>query len=292
MTNEVQGADAPEIKEDETKAVETPAENVNDEQEVVEGDDPEQKKEELQEPQETVEQRLERLEKETTGKQKAIDRKTAALGDANRKIQELMQEMQTMRQAQPQDQDEPEPNIDDFETHADYVDAMANHRAKKLVQAERDKMQQEVEKAKIVELQQQRERVRVEQEKEYLVENPLYEDSKKEFFGFVQAANVNPAVENAIVEQAFDGNVPQLIDYFGANNGENLDKLAEIVKLSPVKAAVEIYKLQQSLATPVNQKKEKPAFKPAAKMPKGKGAPKKTLDDLSGDELLKALNLK
>lgn len=285
-------------------AVETPAaddaetvvEDVKAEEVVVEETDkgkepasPENDNEETEavEPQETVEQKVERLERETAGKQKAIDRKTAAYHDLQKAHEAKIQELAELQAKLTQQEPEKEPSIDDFETHDEYVNALADYRADKKAREAQQKylqQQQAAEQAKIV---QERNSIVQKQEAEYIAVNPKYEAAKAEFSSFVLSGNIPKAVEDAIVTQAFDGNVPQVIDYFGANNGERLDELAEITKMPPIKAAIEIYKIQQKLKAPV-KKEEKPLPKPVKKVV---GTSKGSKDLYEGD-VLENLGLK
>jgi hypothetical protein len=242
---------------------------------------------EAEEPQETVEAKLERLERENAGKQKAIDRKTAAYHSAQRALDERNRQIEELKAiSKPEEQQEPV--IDDFETHDEYVNAVADFRAEQRVQAKEQELLQAQKQEAINKVANERAAIANKQKAEYLATNPRYEASEGEFNSFITTAEVKPEVENAIVEAAFEGNVPAVIDYFGANNGENMDELAEIVRMSPIKAGIEIYKIQQKLGKP--QAKEKQPLPKPVKSPKGKSTGNKSLDDASGSDILKWVN--
>lgn len=278
MTDEAQG-EIPEIEDvNEEQGIDAESEEVEAEQT---GDDAAQGEgEEAQE--EVTPEKYEELKK-------AVDRKTAALSDVNRKMreyQEQIQELQRMTQAN-QEALEPEPDFDDFDTHAEYREALGSYLEKK---ASHDAQQKFIEQQQALQMQkmsQERATMAQKHEREYLEVNPAYKQSKTEFNNFIAQTNVDRAVEIAIVEQAFEGNSAQIIDYFGADHGKNLDQLAEIVKMTPSRAAVEIYKIQQTLDKP-----KKKAAEPAPKPVKTKPSNAKANKDLSKGDVLKNLGLK
>lgn len=238
-------------------------------------------------PVETVEEKVARLERETAGKQKAIDRKTAAYHDLQKALDKQRREFEVLQQTVRQTQPNAEPVIDDFETHEEFDNARIQFHAERLA-SEKQREQFEMSQ-RLQEQQASQERAALvqQQENEYLAVNPNYGSSKEEFFSFVKTANVAPEMERAIVDRAIKGGAPELINYFGSNNGENLGELQKILTLTPVEAGVEIYKIQQGLKT-LTKKESKPVSAPAQR-PKGGGNPKKNLHE--GD-VLKNLGLK
>ena len=220
---------------------------------------------ESKEVEETVDQKLERLTKANEAQQRRIDRQTAA----NRKVQEsYAQKLREFEALQEKVKPEPvdaEPSIDDFESYDEFIDAKAEYKAKakmaELEAARTETQRQEKQRA----LMQERNTLRESQEAEYIAVNPNYKNSKAEFEGFVQSLDVSPEVEQYIVDQTFDGNIAQVIDYFGSNGGERLGELETISKLSPRKAAIEIYKIQQGMTAP-QKKTVKPLSKPVSKI--------------------------
>lgn len=243
---------------------------------------------EANEVQETPEQRLERLEKEVADKQKAIDRRTAALSTLQKKFEEERQQREQLMQRIEQAEPKKEPDIDDFDTHEEYVDAVANFRAEQKVAEQQKQMlkqQEEMQKAQIM---QERQSVRAEQEAEYMKENPLYRASVSEVDSYLRMLEVRNDVQDAVIDQIYSGNVPAVIDYFGSNNGEHLDELGKISKMPAHKAAVEIYKIQQKLEAGLATSKtdpEKPDVKPV-KVERGNTKSRKSLDKQSPKEIL------
>lgn len=243
-------------------------------------------KETSQEPeteklQETVEQKAERLERAHKAMQEKIDRQTAAYNSVQRTLQQRTQEYEQelasyrAKQAKPE---EKEPVLEDFETLAEFYKARDEYVANKTKSAYEKELTEKQMAAAQAKLLQERESIRVKQEAEYLEINPSYENSKAEVAAFLKISNAGEDMAKAIETQAFKGNVPALIDYFGSNGGEKLGELQEILRLSPVEAAVEIYKIQQKIGTP-----KKPEEKPAPKPVKSLAGTGKTVQPLSAD---------
>jgi len=277
--------DAPVQKQAETQDQEV--ETQETEAEETEDASPEAESEES-EPEKTVEEKYAELKQEAETKQKAIDRKTAAYTALQRAHEKQQQELQAMQEKIQSQEPEKEPSIDDFETHDDYVNALTEYRANKLVKAKESELIEAQQQAKAKELADARAKIMLEKETEYLEINPKYPASKAEFGAFISTANIRPDVEAAIVGQAFKGNPAHIIDYFGSNNGENIGQLEEIASMSAPDAAIEIYKIQQSLTTPA-PKENKPPPAPVNK-PRGKGAVSKSVDKMDGSDVLKWVN--
>lgn len=227
---------------------------------------------EVEAPQETVEEKAVRLERETAAKQAKIDRQTAAYRAQQRKIAELQEQITESNPPQ-QAADLKEPNIDDFDEYSEYEKAKEEFLTKRVEREIKAKMLQEQYLAK-----------RQVQEAEYIKVNPLYSQSAKEVNDFLPTLNAPAAVQEAVLEAVYEGNVPQLIDYFGANSGERLNELERIVQLTPAKAAIEIYKIQQGLKAPA-KKEIKPAPAPIEKV-KGTNKGSKSLTQMSSKELV------
>lgn len=261
----------------------TPVEEVKVETEETDEQSPDV---ESQEPEITPEEKIETLEKEVASKQKAIDRKTAAFHDMQRAHDRKMQELKAL-EAKVQTDAPQEPKIDDFDTFEEFDKARVNfinEQAKQSVQKEFLEQQKQVQAQQQM---QARMDLRATQEAEYIQSNPNYRASVAELDGFFKTAQISDGVGEAVLDVVYEGNVPQIIDYFGRNNGENLDKLAQIARMSPVKAAIEVYKIQQSLTAPASKERKQPP-KPLNK-PKGGGKPK---TDLHKGDVLKNLGLK
>lgn len=242
------------------------------------------------EPEKTVEERLAELEEDTASKQKAIDRKTAAYSSLQKAHEKTLQELQELQSKLQAEEPLKEPVIDDYETHEDYIKDLREYDR---TVGKREGMQESQEQS----LQQQQQSLAMEravirnkQEADFTTTHPDYPLAKQEFDTFIQSVNAPPALAQAVADQAFEGDIAQLIYHFAGNNGENMDKLAEISAMSPVKAGIEIYKIQQTLKAP-----EKPEVKPApppVSKPKGGGKPRKDINSMSGDEVLKHMGFK
>jgi molecular chaperone GrpE (heat shock protein) len=283
----------PQIEVDTSPAAEAPAQNeapTTEENAKAEPSNENQEAEAVEkaeEPELTPEQKVEQLESKIAEQEKKAERRQAAYRDLQKAHEKKLQELKKLEtQTKPQ---EPvnEPKVEDFDTFEDFQKARDEYVAETAKQEaikEFQNKQLQLEQQKIA---LERQTLVQQQEQEYLNVNPNYMASKAEFEQFVKLMDVDPAVERAIVDQTFLGNVPQTIDYFAGNGGENLDKLREISQLSPPQAAVEVYKIQQSLKAP-KAEEVKPAPKPAKK-PKGGSAPKK---DIGDGDVLKNLGLK
>ena len=277
MTNEEQGVDSTEPVVESAAVSENAETNEPEAQEVVEtvAD-----VEEVEVDYKVLSEKQERSNRSAEGK---IEKQRAALSQANAKIQEMQQQLaQTLKVDAPL-----EPSIDDFETHDDYVEAVSDFKAEL-------KFSQKQEAAKQAELQQRQADLLTEQKKqfdtseqEYRAANPDYDRAKTELQDFLVTTPINGAIGDAIYEAAAFVGVPNVIDYFGGNGGENLAEFEKLSKMSPVGAAYEIFKLGQKLSG-VKPEKSKPLPKPV-KTVSGSGSSKK---DLSDGDVLKNLGLK
>ena len=272
----------PQIQDESQNEPETEAEETDEQSPEAEGEEGEG-----QEPEVTLEEENAKLKKDIERKQKAIDRKTAAYHDMQRAYDKRKQELQALQEQVQAQEPVEEPKIDNYETHEEYVEALAEFRAdQKVKQKQQDFIEQQ---SKMAEVQKNQSRLqkRANEEAEYIKDNPHYQQSADEVDAFLKTFEIRDDVGNAVLDIIYNGNVPQVIDYFGSNNGENLHKLKDISQLTPVEAAVEIYKIQQSLKAPA-PKEIKPPPKPVNK-PKGGGKPSK---DLASGDVLKNLGLK
>lgn len=271
-------------QDQQVETTETEAEETEASEDESNDNSPEAESEEVEE---SPEDKIARLERESAGKQKAIDRRTAALSDLNKKLEQERQEREKLAALVQQTQSKPEPQSDDFETYDEYVDALAEYRAEQKVAEQQKQFSEQQAKMQQQQVLNERLKLRQEQEADYLQSNPMYKQSVQEVDNFIQNLNTPPDVQDAVIAQMYEGNIPQMIDYFGSNSGENIDKLAEISQMPPWKAAVEIYKIQQSF-TSAPKKEAKPIPKPV-KAVKGGGATKKSASKMSGKELLDAV---
>lgn len=267
----------PEIKDDVEDNAETESQ---------EGEGEEEQPKTVEEQLAEAKEQADNAKKAQEAMQKKIDRQTAAYNKAQEALQKERQERQAaLEKLNPVEEEEPQ--SDDFDTYQEYVDALSDFKAKQILQQKEVEFAQAKEKEAQIKMAQERDNIVKEQENEYVKVNPRYKASKNEFDQCLKTLNVNPQTENAIVEVVFDGNVPMLIDYFGSNNGEKLDEFEKITQLPPVKAAIEIYKIQQNLVAP-QVEKEKPLPKPVKAAPATKSS--KAITPQS--DVLKSLGLK
>lgn len=282
--NDVIVDEAPKL---EPEVQDEPADVVDESQEDGEGEE-EQKPKTVEEKLAEAEANAEKSAKAQEAMQKKIDRQTAAYNNMQKALEKQRQESQEALEKSKAVEIK-EPNIDDFETHDDYVEAVAEFRAESKIAAKEAEYAQRQEQARVQQIAQERTKIANEQEAEYLKINPRYGASKSEFEGYIATAKVNPQVEDAIVTMAYEGNIPQLIEYFGSNNGERIEELDAITQMSPIKAAVEIYKIQQKLVAP-KPVQTKPLPKPVKAAPANKSS--KSIDAMSGDDFMKRMGLK
>lgn len=253
---------------------------------VEETDDSKDESPEVEEVVETVDEKVDRLERDVAGKQKAIDRKTASHHAQQRKIDEQKMELQKLAQSIEEKKPQVEPSIDDYETHDEYNDAVKDFikkTAKAEAQSEMLAEQRQIQQEQIVA---GRTKLRQEQEVEYMADNPKYKMASNEVESYINGlVDVGYEVMEAVASQLYDGNVPAVIDYFGSNDGEHLVELGDISRMSPPRAAVEIYKIQQKLLASPTKKETKPKTTPV-KTEKGSTKSAKPLSKQSGKDVL------
>lgn len=235
---------------------------------------------------ETPEQRLERLERDLKGKQKAIDRKTAAYSDLQRAHERTLERLRELEQAIPQQKQEAEPQLEQFETYDDYIKARDEYVEKRAISRAREQALREQAQAEVQRIAAERQAIVNKQEQEYLRINPKYVEAKQEMADFVQRVRVKPEVEAAVTEVALKGDVPRLIDYYFGNGGENVEEFERLVQMSPYEAAIEVYKVQSKLSQGTT-KQVQTAPKPVRAPQAAASAQKKDVSAMSPDELYK-----
>ena len=225
------------------------------------------------------------LEDSLSARQNKIDKQRAALSQSNNKIQELQSQLNKLQETKAPEA----PNENDYETYAEYGEARLKYMVDNQVKLERkqdlierqSKLQEDRSNA------QQAEFLKTEQT--YRQANPNYDRAKKELQDHITLSPVSGAVGDAIYEQASrDGMLPDVINYFGDNSGEKLSEFERISALSPIEAAVEVYKIQQSLKSAPEKSTVKPLPKPLNTI-KGTSRAGKSLLDMSPEELKKAI---
>lgn len=289
MLDDTQGGDAAPVVEEATPTESQPAEvttQVESETQEVSNDAVVEVEAEVEEI--NYQERSEKLEKETAGKQGKIDKQRAALTQSNDKIQELQSQLAGLQVQQAPVQ----PNIEEFETHEDYVEALSEFKAEARFQTKKQEDLLNQQQQALNQRNEQQQSAFLKDEQVYRQANPNYDRAKTEVQDFMRLNPVGGPTGDAIYEQASnEGGLAEIINYFGDDGGERLPELDRIANLSPVQAAVEIYKIQQSIkaVTPV---KEKSLPKPL-KTIKGtsKGGPKELSTDMSGKEILARLGI-
>lgn len=266
MTDVIEGVVAEPV-------IETPVE-----QDVIETPVEQEEKVETPEPQEKPEW------------QKKIDRQRAANSQLNKQLaEERARNAALQEQLQKFKVDTPEPKLDDYDTTEDYLEAKADFLAQKRVLEKQSQLAENTQKALQEREVQQKQQAFAMAEQQYVAKSPSYVEAKENVATILSALQPRQDVQEAIIAQAdSENNLPQIIDYFGRNGGENLDQLERILSLSPYQAAVEIYKIQQQLK-PAPQ--AQPLPKPLTPI---SGAPRaqKSEDKMTGQELLKKYNIK
>lgn len=239
----------------------------------------------------SIEQKLEKIEKERQAFEKKIKRQTAAYSDLQKKYESTMQQLQQVKPVNPVP-DLQEPKIEDFDTLAEFQtarDKFIEEKTKRTLEQELTARQQQQQMQKA---QEQRNQIYEQSKKAALSKYPDFVRAETEVNEFLVAAakSVPAAVQEVIAEQLYDDpeTVADVIYYFGANNGEKIDELVELSKQSPRKAAIQLYKLQQQLKSAPQPKKKEPLPQPAKRV-SGTGTPKK---DLMSGSVLKNLGLK
>jgi len=219
--------------------------------------------------------------------QKRIDTKTAIEKQEREKRTQLEQELAAMRESAPTVDEAPKEA--DFDSFDDFLEATAEYKADKIVKEK--------------ELQQKQQQLRETQQREY--ERNMKEFSEKE----VKFREANPEYDaNAkmfgeqieYLSQAYPNNIalgtardmllssdvaPAIINTLA----QDPDIAEGWASLNPVQAAREVFKLEQSLSSPVETKEE--VLPKPVKTLKGNSSTSKPLNKMSGKELLKKYNI-
>lgn len=241
------------------------------------------------EPELTVEEKYEKLERDVAGKQKKIDRQTAANRKTLENYEKQRKENERLSALIEQQTPNQEPSIDDFETHDEFVNALVDYRADLAVAGKQKEYLAKQEQLQQQTIMNERQALRQTQEVEYMVENPMYKASVNEVDSYIKTLDSSPHTQEAVIAQLYDGNVPQVIDYFGSNNGEHLEELGDIARMTPPQAAVAVYKIQQKLSLNPTKRETKTPTKPV-NVKKATGTGSKPLDKRSGRDVMDWVN--
>jgi hypothetical protein len=240
----------------------------------------------------SIEERLEKVEKERVAYEKKIKRQTAAYSDLQRKYESTMQQMQQVKPVEKQP-DLQEPKIEDFDTLSEFQtarDKFIEDKTKRTLEQELTARQRQ---QQMQQAQAQRNEIFQKSKQVALQKYPDFVRAENEVDSFLQIAAKGGDISSLsiIAEQIYDDpdTIGEVVYYFGANNGERLDELEVISKLPPRKAAIELYKLQQKLKGAPPQAKPKQQLPQPAKRVSATGSTKK---DLFDGDVLKNLGLK
>jgi len=287
MSNEVQDVTVEEVVATETEAtqdltVETEADASGEVDET-------ETTEEAEQVEVDYKAKSEKLEKKLAADQAKINRQRAALSQLQKEKQEL-----ASRQAEVQvEQQSSVPQADDYDTYEQFETARSDYyKEQGRLEGERVALENHQRALQDQSLKVEREQF-AKAEQEFRTALPTYDESKVEVEQFLQVKPINGATGDAIYAQAArDGSLPAVINYFGENNGERLSELEHIATMTPVEAAVEVYKIQQKIKSAPTAPKAKPIPAPITKV-RGTGTKSKGLDaNSSGDDVLKTLGLK
>lgn len=195
------------------------------------------------------------------------------LGDSERENDNLKQRIEELEKNQPKKEELKRPNEDDFDTHAEYMEATDNY-IEDRADARADK--------KIKEANQKRDREFNEQQTQVDNEKIAVEWAKKQ----KKAVKKNSdfiEVENNFVADVRDSGAEHLFkDIMDCENstdivyylGTNEDEFDRISSLGPRAALKEIGKLEDKLLLKANKKGDNTQYRPTPKVRGGAGTPK------------------
>lgn len=230
------------------------------------------------------------------GMQKRIDRQTAAYRDLQEKYAELERKISSQAEQPKQTAEIVKPNIDDYDTMADYEEAVEKYtqeNAERLAKQKLDNMQREMQEQQRMQEEARNMEVFNQRVDTFKQTAPDF-DEKAGFFMenadyLAKHGGGNPATLDAVgkyLQQSENG--PQLV-YELANNP---DKMEAIAKMNPFAALETIFKMRYTTAkrpAPASPDK-KPLPKPVKGL-QGSGKVSKSLDEMSGAEILKTLGV-
>ncbi len=217
----------------------------------------------------------------------ALSRRDKQIGKLRAQEQYLRQELaKYQEQAQkPKSGNSPEaydgPVEDDFETYGEFIKAVAKHEARKELAQGAEQNQKSQQSAQIDAWKSEREQFVADKANELIAENPEYQDL---------------VLENADLLDSFPEHLEHA--FLEADNGAlafvvlaKEGKLESLMSMSPAKAIMEIGRAQDR---GINQAKPKQISKapPIISSAKGNSPVGKSLDNMSGEEMMKKLNIK
>lgn len=266
---------AEDVKEDVEQGSGEPQEDEAVQDEAQDADEPEV---ELSEQEKALQEKLERTK---TGMQKRIDRQTAA----NRQLQEELEALRSQIDTSGKAEDK-EPDEDDFKSWDEYQEALVEYRAdKRAAEKEQERLQQ-MQQQKQAQLAEQQQKQYEERVKAFEVEHPDFRERERvveEVVAHAMRGGVTPtikALSDAVLESE---NAARIVHELGS---EEYD-LEGLLAKSPYQAVRELVKLEMA---PVVEKQNKPAPPKPIKKTLGTGSGKKSVNQMSGKELLKWAN--
>jgi len=239
----------------------------------------------------TAEEQSEESKKpEITEEGKKIQRQTAALAAANRKIQELKKLSSTVNNDDNvKASNLVKPTEDDYDSIDDYANAMieygkqvANEDNRKIIEeqkvsnnAKRFENDMAIKEANYIK-----------QTDEFRLNNADYDDVTGivgdifESYGDNHTSMV--ACRNAVLEM---DNIPELLYHVG----NNIDIMEKLAVLSPIKAVMEITRISDMVNSSTTKKQIKPHSKPPTPI-SGNGKTSTNVNNMSANELVKWMN--
>lgn len=212
--------------------------------------------------------------------QKRIDRKTAATKALESKVRELQQQVETYQGQAPKVDNTPKE--EDFETWAEYKDALVKHEAKQMVQDELEQRRRQEIKVKQAEIRRRQEDEFNRRVDDFRKLAPDYDEKANAFMDIAQdyqrrlgSTPTMQAISQVLVEVE---NAPALIHKLG---GEP-DLVDMLVDMTPVQAAFELFKIHEGYSQPQEEKALSKPIKPV----KATGRVSKNVNHMSPDELM------
>lgn len=286
MSNEVQEVEVVETEAPEASQVEKPDIAQSDAGQVV---DTEQGQE-AEQVEETVEVKLDRLEKQREADQRKIDRQRKALSAENKTRADLTARIQAYEKQVAKETNQEEPSINDFDSVDEYEAAKETFLTTKIKSnLEREMLQKESQRQHTDKIKNMEVKF-LQDEAEIKQVYPDYDDAAEEFKASIQSMQIPENVRMTVLETAHrEGNAAQLIHYFGANGGANIHEFEALAQMQPTQAAVEVYKISQKLSRPSAPTPKKPLPKPPQRAT-GTGKVKTNTAKLSTEEYIKFRN--
>ena len=211
--------------------------------------------------------------------QKRIDRLTARSSDLERKYQDAIQNIEKFK-TQP---DNKAPKEADFESAEDYLKAVGKYEAEQEFAKQQKTKEAEAQQKQMAEKLNAKKAEFEAKEAEMRKVTPDYDDAVNLLNEYVSTADQNSAGFQVFRDVMMESNDMAAMSY---HLGKNPDLLEEMVKMSPVQIARQLFRIEYELEkAPKPQTPKTVASPPNATS--GKAKMSKSDDELSGRELLK-----